>query len=141
MILPKNPVAIKLKNIPPPAHPPGTNQKPNTAPTPPAPVPGLLPSTNRKSKNPPLNPGRHPPGNLQAPNQLKRKKVNLPILINLPGIPHPIHLHLPIRGRAILPRPTKKNPLLPIHLHILPQKEKALIHPTAARFPGGRIFI
>lgn len=69
MSLPKSPVVIKSKNIPAAAHLPGTSQKVNIVPVP---VPGLrlLPGTNQRSKNLPLNPvllNLRLPGNPQVP--------------------------------------------------------------------------
>ena len=74
MVLPISPAVIKRsKSIPAAAHPPGTNQKVNIVPVP-VPSLNLLPATNQKSKNLPLNPAPlnlnlHPPRNLQVPKQ------------------------------------------------------------------------
>jgi hypothetical protein len=60
--------------------------------------------------------------------------MSLLILTNPPAVPHRILLHLRTRAKAILPRPTKRNLLPPIHLRIsLPTKVKVQPNPTSPR--------
>ena len=71
--LPKNPRAIRSKNIPAAVHLPGTKQKQklNIVPIP-VPVLHLLPGTNQQLKNLHLNPvllNLRPPGNPLVPKQ------------------------------------------------------------------------
>lgn len=71
--LPKNPLAIRSKNIPAAVHLPGTKQKQKVNIVPiPVPVLHLLPGTNQKLKNLHLNQvllNLRPPGNPQVPKQ------------------------------------------------------------------------
>lgn len=53
------------------------------------------------------------------------------ILTNPPAVPHRILLHLRTQAKAILPKPTKRDLLPPIHLPIsLPTKVKVQPNPT-----------